>query len=91
MATLDFSKEFIIYTNATKEVISTILLQKNKEDIEQPIAFMSQSIFDMVMKYSFIEKHAYSLVIAIERFRHLILGSHMEVRTPLPTVKFMLS
>ena len=38
-----------------------------------------------------IEKHAYALVKAIEKFRHYILGKHTLVRVPLPVVKYLLS
>ena len=62
--------------------------RKNKEDIEQLIDFMRQILSNMGMKYSFIEKHAYSFVKSIEKFRHLILGKYTEIRTPLPSIKF---
>jgi hypothetical protein len=52
---------------------------------------MSQSLSDDEFKYSLIEKHTFSLVKAIEKFRHFILGKHTEVKVPLPAVKFLLS
>jgi len=52
---------------------------------------MSQSLYDTVVQYSLIEKHAYSLVKAIEKFQHYILGKHTIVKFPLPVVKFLLS
>jgi hypothetical protein len=87
----DFDKDFIIYTNSTKEAIYVILLQKDDQNNEQPIAYMSQSLSDDEIKYSLIEKHTFSLVKAIEKFRHFILGKHTQVKVPLPAVKFLLS
>jgi hypothetical protein len=52
---------------------------------------MSQSLSDDEVKYSYIEKHAFSLVKAIEKFHHFILGKHTQVKVPLPAVKFLLS
>jgi hypothetical protein len=52
---------------------------------------MSQSLSDDEIKYSYIEKHAFSLVKAIEKFLHFILGKHTQVKVPLPAVKFLLS
>lgn len=91
LATPDFSKDFIIYTNATEEAVAAILMQKKLQNHEQPIAFMSQSLSDAAIQYTLIEKHAYALVKAIEKFRHYILGKHIVVKVPLHAVKYLLS
>lgn len=52
---------------------------------------MSQSLSTVAIKYSHIEKNTFSLVKAIEKFRHLILGKHTEVMTPFLAMKFLLS
>ena len=52
---------------------------------------MIQSLSDDEVKYSYIEKHAFTLVKAIEKFRYFILGKHTQVKVPLPTIKFLLS
>jgi len=72
----DFEKDFIIYTNATEEAISAILLQCDDQNNEKPIAYMSQSLSCDEVKYYFIGKHAFSLVNAIEKNFHFILGKH---------------
>jgi hypothetical protein len=91
LAKPDFEKDFIIYTNATKETISAILLQCDDQKNEKPVAYMSQSLSDNEIKYSYIEKHAFALIKAIIFFCHFILGKHTQVKVPLPAVKFMLS
>jgi hypothetical protein len=73
---LDFNKEFIIYTNSIEEAIYVVLLQKDDQNNEHPVAYMSQSLSDDEIKYSYIEKHAYALVKDIEKFHHFILGKH---------------
>jgi hypothetical protein len=87
---LDFEKYFIIYTNATKEVVSSILLQCDDHNNEKPVSYMSQSLLDEKFKYSDIEKHAFSLVKDVEKFCHFILGKHMQVKVPFLAVKFLL-
>jgi hypothetical protein len=91
LAKLDFEKEFTIYINATEEVVSIVLMQDDGRGNEKTMAYMSQSLSDDELKYSFIEKHTFSLVKAIEKFRHYILGKHTLVKVPLPAVKFLLS
>jgi hypothetical protein len=87
----DFEKEFTIYINATEEAISAVLMQNDDQGNEKPVAYMSQSLSDDEFKYSFIEKHAFSLVKAVEKFHHFILGKHTLVKVLLPAVKFFLS
>jgi len=76
LAKPDFEKDFIIYTNTTEEAISTILMQNDDQNNEKPVAYMSHILLDDEIKYSYIKNHAFSLVKAIEKFLHFILGKH---------------
>jgi len=87
----NFEKYFFIYTNATKEYISSILLQKYYHSNEQPITYMSQILLDDEFNYTLIEKHTFYLFKAIEKFPHFIQGKHTQVKAPLHAVKFLLS
>jgi hypothetical protein len=51
----NFEKDLIIYTNATEEAISAILLQKDDRDNNQPIYYMRQISSDDEFKYTLIE------------------------------------
>ena len=86
----DFEKEFMIYTNATQEAVYAILVQYDDQGNEKLVAYISQILLDDEFKNSFIEKHAFSLVKAIEFFCHFILCKHMLVKVPLPSVNFLL-
>jgi hypothetical protein len=52
---------------------------------------MSQIFSDDEFKYSFIEKHDFSLVKVVEKNIHFILGKHTLVKVPLPVVNVLLS
>ena len=69
-------KNILIYTNAIEEAISVILLQYDDQNNEKPVAYLSQILSDDEFKYSYIEKDAFSLVKAIEKFHHFILCKH---------------
>jgi hypothetical protein len=66
-------------------------MQTDDQNQENPIAYMSQSLSDDEMKYTLIEKHTFTLVKAIGKFRHFIFGKQTQVRVPFPTVKFLLT
>jgi hypothetical protein len=76
LAKPDFKKDFIIYTNATKEAIYAILLQCDDRNNEKNVSYMIQSLSDDEFKYSYIEKHVFSLVKDVEKFFHFILSKH---------------
>jgi hypothetical protein len=61
LANPDFEKEFMTYTNATEEAVFTILMQCDDQVNEKTVAYMSQNLSDDEFKYSFIEKHSFSL------------------------------
>ena len=51
-----YSKEFQIFSFASEDTIAGVLLQKNKEEHEQPIAFMSRALQHSELKYMTMEK-----------------------------------
>ena len=52
----DFKKKFIIFSFSSEHTIATVLLQKNDQGFEQPIAFFSKTLRDAPMKYNIMEK-----------------------------------
>ncbi|KAH9295897.1 hypothetical protein KI387_039485, partial [Taxus chinensis] len=53
---------------ASEHTISAILMQKNSEDVESPIAFMSSPLKPHELKMSQLEKHAFAVVKAVKNF-----------------------
>jgi hypothetical protein len=52
-------KEFLIFSFSSEHTIVDVLLQKNDEGFEKPIAFFSKSLRDAELKYDILEKKAY--------------------------------
>eukprot|EP00253_Pinus_taeda_P031651 PITA_31651 len=81
----NFDKDFIIFSFTSKHAVVAILLQKDDQGCEKPIAFFSKALRDAPLKYQIMEKQAYALVKAIKDFRVYILYSHVmayEMATP---------
>jgi hypothetical protein len=72
----DYTKDFYLFSFASEHTIAAVLLQKNSEGHEQPIAFFSKSLRDVALNYNIMEKHAFALVKTIKDFRVYILHSH---------------
>ena len=52
----DYTKDFMIFSFASEDTIASVLLQKNIEGFEQPIAFMSRALQNSELKYTIMEK-----------------------------------
>eukprot|EP00253_Pinus_taeda_P034541 PITA_34541 len=51
----DYAKNFMIFSFASEDTIVGVLLQKNKDGHEQPIAFMSRALQNSELKYNTME------------------------------------
>ena len=68
LISLDFSKEFLIFTFASENTIAGVLLKKGQQGIKQPISFFSGKLANSELKYNILERQAYALVKAIKDF-----------------------
>jgi hypothetical protein len=73
LASPDYLKDFLIFSFSSEHTIATVLLQKDDEGFERPIAFFSKSLRDAELKYDIIEKQAYAMVKALKAFRTYVL------------------
>ena len=80
----DFTKEFLTFSFASEDTLPVVLLEKNKDGLEQPIAFFSKTLRDSELKYSILEKQAYSLVKDLKFFRIYVLHSKLLMCLMLP-------
>ena len=83
----DFNKDFQIYSFALEHTVAGILLQKNDEGLEQPIAFYSKTLRDAPLRYNIMEKQAFALIKALKDFKVYIFHSHTVEFVPSIEVK----
>jgi hypothetical protein len=69
----DYSKDFLIFSFASLDIVAVVLLQTNDSGLEQPIAYFSRALRDAEVRYDTMEKRAYALVKALKAFRTYIL------------------
>ena len=86
----DCAKPFMIFSFSSPHTIAGVLLQKNEEGYEKPIAFFSQVLCDAELKYKLLEKQAYALVKSLKAFCVYILQSHIAAFVPTAAVKDIL-
>ena len=67
------------------------MLQKNNQNVEQPIAFFSKVLRDGELKYDIMENKAYALVKSLKYFRGYVLHSHVIAYVPRNVLKSILT
>jgi hypothetical protein len=87
----DYSRDFMIFSFASQDTITCVLLQKDTDDCESTIEFMRKFLRDSKLNYSINEKQAYALVKSLRHLRNYVGYNNIKVYVPYPTVKDVLS
>ena len=77
----DFSKQFIIQTDASDRGVGTVLSQLDSEGKDHPIAYFSCKLLPREEKYSTIEKECLATKLAMQAFRVYLLGRPFVIQT----------
>jgi hypothetical protein len=86
----EFSQDFTLYTFASDRSYVAVLTQKNDENNEVPIAFMSSAFKGVELNYSAVDQQAYDVFKAVKHFRYYLLKSRMKIIVPYPPVRNLL-
>jgi ribonuclease HI/transposase InsO family protein len=86
----DFSQDFTLYTFASDRSYAAVLTQKNSENNEVPIAFMSSAFKGAELNYPAVDRQAYAVFKAVKHFRSYLLKSRTKVIVPYPAVRNLL-
>jgi hypothetical protein len=72
----DFSKPFVIHTDASHYQLGAVISQDGK-----PIAFYSRKLNDAQTRYTTTERELLSIVETLKEYRNILLGHEIEVHT----------
>ncbi|KAJ4756090.1 polyprotein [Rhynchospora pubera] len=85
LAMPDFSKEFIIETDASERGMGAVLMQGR-----QPIAFLSKKLGPKSIGLSIYEKEFLALLTAVQKWKHYLMGGPFIIRTDQIALKHLL-
>lgn len=88
LANPDYSKPFIIQTDASNFGIGAVLVQGEGDD-EKVIAYLSQKLTSTQQKYQTTERECLAVIGAIEKFRPYIEGSKFKVVTDHASLQWL--
>ena len=78
----DFNRDLSLYTFASDQSLVAFMTQKDDDNNEAPLSFMSTNIQGVELNYPAIDKQAYAIYKAVKHFMSYILKNHTKVIVP---------
>ncbi|XP_074306485.1 putative mitochondrial protein AtMg00860 [Silene latifolia] len=85
LAVPDFTKQFIVETDASNSGIGVVLVQE-----DHPIAFISRALGPKWQKLSVYEKELLAIVFAVQKWEQYLSGQHFLIKTDQRSLKWLL-
>lgn len=87
----DWIKGFHVHTDASCIALGAVLTQASKGEMDHPIAFASRKLSKVEKKISTIEREGLTMVYALQKFRHYLLGGNFKMYTDHFALKYLVS
>ena len=87
----DFSKPFLLETDASIEGLGAVLAQRKEDQLVHPIAYASRTLPPHERNYGISELEGLAVVWAVKHFRHYIVGHKCYVYTDHEALKALIS
>lgn len=87
----DFSQPFFIRCDASTQGVGSVLFQKDLEENEKPIAFMSQKLNAAQRNYTVTELECLAAIISIKKFRPYIEGYRFTLITDHASLQWLMT
>src|SRR5437867_2034858 len=86
----DYTKPFIIRSDASALAVGCTLSQVGNDDIEYPLAFASSKLKGAELNWSTIIKEAYSIIFALKRFDPIVFLSKITLYTDHSPLRYVI-
>ena len=80
---------FVLHTDASGVAVGATLGQLDKDGVEHPLAFASHKLSGSQCNWSTIEREAYAIIWALDKFRDTVYGSNITVVCDRNTLQYI--
>jgi hypothetical protein len=88
---LDWSKEFHVHVDAYSITLGVVLAQYGEGEIDHPLAFASRKLSTAEVNFTTTEREGLSMMYALQKFHHYLLGGHFKMFTDHSTLKYLVN
>lgn len=86
----NWDQPFHVHVDASSIALGTVLAQPRDSEVDHPIAFAIRKLSNAKKNYTTIER-GLTIVYALQKFRHYLLGSHFKFYTDHSTLKYLVN
>ena len=86
-----YDREFIIHTDASGIAVGCTLSQFDDSKTLRPIAYASKKFSDCQVRWSTIEREAYAVLFALQKFGVIVFGNKIILYSDHDPLKFMMN
>jgi hypothetical protein len=87
----DWSKDFHVHVYASSISFGVVLAQPREEDIDHPLYFSSRKLSTAEINYTTTEREGLTMVYALQKFHHYLLGGHFKMFTDHSALKYLVN
>jgi hypothetical protein len=91
LVSLDWDKEFHLHVYASSIALGAMLSQIGEGTIDHSNVFTSRKLSVFEKKYTTTEREGPSMVYALHKFKHYLLGSHFKMYTNHSALKYLVN
>ena len=84
----DFSKAFVVRTDASNTGVGSVLLQYHGDKLF-PICYASKKLIDQEKKFSTVEKECLAIIWAVKKFHNYLYGAEFVLETDHNTLQYL--
>ena len=81
LAKAQITKQFELHTDASKDHIGAVLMQRDEAQNLRPIGYFSKKLKAVEQRYSTTDREALAVVMACRRFHHYLWGTSFTIHT----------
>lgn len=87
--TPNFSKPFIMFTDASNVAVAVCLVQSDDAGNVKPVAYASKKLNDTQRRWATCHQEAYAIIFGLQKFENWIFGVTVEVRSDHNPLAFL--
>jgi hypothetical protein len=86
-----WEKTLHVHVDALTIELGAILAQPRAGELDHPIKFASKKLSESKKNYNTMEREGLTMVYALEKFKHYLLGKHFKIFTDHYALKYLVN